>query len=240
MFPRRSLRAVLLAASLLVPAAAALADQSPPTLTVSGDGSATAAPNVAVVSLGVVSEAATAKLALSANSESMNAAIAAIVETGVAKKDIGTSGLSVAPIYSDPDKDTGAVRVTGYRVENQVTVKIRDIAGSGLLLDKVIGAGANRVNGISFEIDKAGALRDQATRAAITEAQRKAALIADAAGVKLGPIQSINTSDGGGAQPMFRGQMAMKMDAMPAPAPVMPGEQEISANATIVYTILPR
>jgi uncharacterized protein YggE len=234
------IRTTILASTLIaVFAAPALAQSAPqpPTLTVFGDGIATAAPDIAVVTLGVVSEAATAKDAMGANATDMTAVIAAITDAGIATKDIATSGLSVSPVYSDPSKDpNGRAQVTGYRVQNQVTVKIRDLAKSGPLLDKVIAAGANRVTGIDFDIDKASALRDEAMKAAIAEARRKAKLMAEAAGVTLGPIQSVQTSEGGGV-PIFRTQMAMKADVS---TPVMGGEQQITANATIVYIIEPQ
>lgn len=236
----RLIRASLLASAMLgalaLPAAADPA--SPPVLTVTGDGSASAAPDIAVVSLGVVSEAPTAQDALSSNAKDMNAVVDTITATGIDKKDVATSGLFVEPVYSDPSKDPqGQSKITGYRVSNQLTVRIRDIGQSGTLLDKVISAGANRVNGISFELGKSGALRDAAIKAAIAEARRRAELMAQAAGVKLGAIQSITANEGGGP-PIFRA-MAMK-DMAAAPTPVMGGTQEISANATIVYAISPR
>lgn len=233
---RTGLLASVLAAGFLGPA---LADAPPPPmLTVTGEGSASAAPDIAVVSLGVVSESANAQDALAANAKDMNAVVDTITGTGIEKKDVATSGLFVEPVYSDPSKDpNGQSKITGYRVSNQVTVRIRDIEKSGPLLDKVIAAGANRVNGISFEIGKSEALRDAAIKAAIAEARRRAELMAEAAGVKLGPIQSISANDGG-SPPVFRA-MAMK-DMAPQASPVMGGTQEITANATIVYTIAPR
>ncbi len=232
---KRSLLASAMLAALALPA---LADAAgPPVLTVTGEGSASAAPDIAVVSLGVVSEAATAKDALAANARDMNAVVDTITGAGIEKKDVATSGLFVEPVYSDPSKDPqGQSTITGYRVSNQVTVRIRDIGKSGPLLDKVISAGANRVNGVSFEIGKSEALRDAAVKAAIVEARRRAELMAEAAGVKLGPIQSISANEGGGP-PVFRA-MAMK-DAAPA-SPVLGGTQEIAASATIVYAISPR
>lgn len=238
--PAGMIRAALLASTfvgaLTLPA---LADSSAPlpVLTAFGDGSASAAPNIAVVSLGVVSEALNAKDALTANATDMTEVVKAITDAGIETKDITTSGLSVQPVYSDPSKDpSGQSKITGYQVSNQLTVRIRDLAASGPLLDKVVSAGANRVNGISFEIDKPDALRDTAIQAAIAEAKRKAELMAAAAGVKLGAIQSVNANEGGG-QPIFRA-MAMK-DAAPA-MPVLGGTQEITATATIVYAIGPR
>lgn len=238
---RLALRPLLLAAALTAAIAAPAMAQTPPTvptLTAFGNGSASAAPDIAVVTLGVVSEAALAKDALKANASDMAAVIKAITGAGIAEKDIATSGLFVDPIYSDASRSPdGASKITGYRVTNQVTIRVRDLAASGPLLDQVIAAGANRVNGISFEIGKADTLRDAAIRAAIADARAKAELMADAAGVKLGALQSVNANENGG-QPVFRAAMAMK-DAGAVPQ-VMGGTQEIGANATLVYEIMPK
>lgn len=238
---RLALRPLLLAAALTAALAAPAAAQTAPavpTLTAFGNGSASATPDIAVVTLGVVSEAALAKDALDANASNMADVIKAITGTGVAEKDIATSGLFVDPIYSDASRSPdGSSKITGYRVTNQLTIRVRDLAASGPLLDKVISAGANRVNGISFEIGKADTLRDAAIRAAIADARAKAELMADAAGVKLGALQSVNANENGG-QPVFRAAMAMK-DAGAVPQ-VMGGTQEIGANATLVYEIMPK
>lgn len=238
---RPRLRAVLAAGVFAVALAApAFAQTVPavPTLTAFGNGSASAAPDIAVVTLGVVSEAASAKDALSANATDMTAVVKSITDAGVDTKDVATSGLFVEPVYSDASRAAnGQSKITGYRVSNQLTVKIRDLAASGPLLDKVIAAGANSVNGIAFEIGEADALRDEAIKAAIVEAKRKAELMAEAAGVKLGAIQSVNANDNGGVQPVFRAAMAMKDMAS---TPVMGGTQEIGASATIVYAIEPK
>ncbi|MCX5515714.1 SIMPL domain-containing protein [Kaistia algarum] len=241
-FASRPLLRAALATSVLALALAgpAMAQTVPsvPTLTAFGNGSASAAPDIAVVTLGVVSEAASAKEALSANAADMTAVVKSITDAGVDKKDVATTGLFVEPVYSDASRTAdGQSKITGYRVSNQLTVKIRDLAASGPLLDKVIAAGANSVNGITFEIGKADALRDEAIKAAIVEARRKAELMAAAAGVKLGAVQSVSANDNGGPQPVFRAAMAMKDMAA---TPVMGGTQEIGANATIVYAIEPK
>ncbi|MCX5497259.1 SIMPL domain-containing protein [Kaistia dalseonensis] len=234
---RTTILASTMMAALAVPAFAQTAP-AVPVLTASGDGSASAAPDIAIVTLGVVAEAANAKDALASNATDMTAVIKAITDAGIATRDIATSGLSVEPVYSEPSNDAGGrSQITGYRVINQVTVKIRNLASSGPLLDKVVTAGANRVTGISFEIDKAEALRDAAIKAAIGDARRKAELMAEAAGVKLGPIQSVSAFGNNAPPPVFRAQMAMKAADS---TPVMGGEQEITANATVVYAIAPR
>lgn len=237
----RMLKTTLIASAMMgVLMLPALADPTPPpALTISAMGSASAAPDIAVVTLGVVSEGKTAREALTANAGDMNAVVDTITGAGIDKKDVSTSGLFVEPIYSEPTKATGGrSTIISYRVTNQLTVRIRDIDTSGALLDKVIAAGANRVNGVSFEIGDRKSLADQAIKAAVAEAKRRAALTAEAAGVQLGPIQSLTAGEEGG-RPLFAA-MAMKADAaMPASSPVMGGTQEINASATIVYTIVP-
>jgi uncharacterized protein YggE len=232
---RTAILASTLLAAFAVPAWAQMAPVVP-TLTASGDGSVSGAPDIALISLGVLSEAANVKDALAANATDMNAAIQAIKDAGVETKDIATSGLSVEPIYSDASREpNNTAKITGFRVSNQVTVTIRKLASAGALLDKVVTAGANRVTGVSFQIDKADALRDQAVQAAIKEARRRAELMAAAAGVKLGAVQQVMANDGG-AMPVFRAQMAMKADS----TPILGGQQQITANATIIYEIAPK
>jgi len=236
---RITCRTLLLAGAFAAAfAAPAFAQSAPsvPTLTAFGNGSASAAPDIAVVTLGVVSEAPNAKDALAANATDMTAVVKTIAEAGIDKKDVATSGLFVEPIYSDASKSPdGQSVITGYRVSNQLTVRIRNLESSGPLLDKVIAAGANRVSGIAFEIGKSDQLRDEAIKDAIADARAKAELMAKAAGVKLGPIQSLNANENG-VQPVFRAAMMMKDSA---PTPVMGGTQEIGATATIVYAIKP-
>ncbi len=226
------IHAAIFAVALI--ASPALADdRAPPTLTASAEGQAEVVPDIVTVTLGVVSEARSAGEALAANSKDMTAAIAAIREAGVAEKDIATTGFSVSPVYAEQKPGEAQPRITGYQVSNQVQVTIRDLKASGDILDKVIAAGANQVNGIAFDVADPDKPAEAALTDAIAEAKKKAARMADAAGVRLVRIVSV-TADGG-ARPVFA--MDGGMRALKAPVPIMAGTRTVSASATIVWEI---
>lgn len=235
----RILAAPALAAMLAfaVPAAAQMNPQVP-TLTANGTGTVYAVPDIAIVSIGVATRAATAAAALSQNSAEMAQVIATIKAEGVARRDIGTTGFSVYPVYEQQQPTNGnptePPRVVGYQVSNEVRVTIRDIGASGAVLDKVVSAGANQVNGISFDSSDRKGPADAALADAVADARRQAEIMAAAAGVRLVRIVNVNASSGGG--PMFARAEMMAMDAA---VPVMPGQREVSANATVTWEIVP-
>jgi uncharacterized protein YggE len=237
----RLLATLAVLAPLALPAALpAFAEEAKvPMLTATGDGKVMVAPDIAIVTLGVVSQARTAGAALTANSNDMAKVIAAIRAAGVADKDIATTGISLEPVYEQPPaRDDGSQdppRVTGYRAANQVSVTLRALAASGAILDKVVAAGANQVNQISFTVADEKKPADAALADAIADATRKAALMADAAGEKLVRILSISTAEAGGPRPYFDAPpMAMRA------APIMPGERAITATATVTWEIAPK
>ena len=224
----------------LAAAAPALAADAPhaATLVANGDGQIMATPDIAIVTIGVVSRAPTASAALDANSADLARAIEAIRESGVADKDIRTAGFSVSPVYQPPPaRPTGEpLPIVGYQVANEVRVTVRDIARSGGLLDKVVRAGANQVSGIAFDIADRQSAEDAALKAAIAEARRTADLMAEAAGVRLVRVLSVNASANRGPQPVFaRAELAAAKAV-----PVMPGEQAVIANASLTFEIAPK
>lgn len=222
---------------LALPAVATAQEPQTATLIANGDGAVMVTPDIASVTLGVVTRARTAGAALSENSIDLANAIAAIRAENVAEKDIGTSNFSIHPVYEDTLRDTQSSeppKIVGYEVNNTINVTIRDIASSGGILDKVVTAGANRVSGISFDVaDRTGA-EDAALKAAIADARRKAELMAAAAGVKL--VRILSVSAGGPSQPV----PVFARAAAAAPVPVMPGQQSVTVSATVTYEIAPR
>ncbi len=229
-------------AILLAFSVPALAQQEPriATLNANGMGSVAVVPDIAIVTIGVVSRAESAREALDANNAELTDVIATIRGEGVKDTDIGTSGFSVSPVYdSKPSRsmDEGLEqlpRIVGYQVSNDVTVTIRDIVQSGAILDKVVTAGANRINAIQFDISDSEKPSDEALVAAIADATRKAELMADAAGLRLVRILDINASSG---VPTFaRAEMMAKSDMVP----IMPGERQVTANANISWEIAPK
>lgn len=228
-------------AVILALSAPALAQQEPriATLNANGEGSVSVAPDIAIVSIGVTTRAATAREALDGNTADLGKVIAAIQATGVKDADIGTSGFSVNPIYEsqprrEKDNDDKPPMIKGYQVTNEVRVMIRDISGSGAILDKVVTAGANQIGSIQFDVSDRETPADEALADAIAEATRKAAIMADAAGVRLVRILDINASSG---MPSFaRSDMRMAAEAVP----IMPGERQVTANANITWEIAPQ
>ncbi len=226
------LAALIAAAALATTAAGAQTTPPPRQITVTGEGAASAPPDIATISIGVESVAKTAADALAANNRDTSAVIDAVKEAGVEAKNIQTSNFSVNPRYDERNYQSGSVDITGYQVTNQVTVRLTDLEGMGKLLDTVVNVGANRINGISFGFSDEVKVADEARRQAVQDAMRKSKLYADAAGVTLEEIQSISeTQQYGGPRPMASMRMAE------AAVPIQAGEQTIEAAVAITWTL---
>ena len=225
------------AVALLLLSAPAMAQNAPEmaTLTADGTGVVFAAPDTVVITIGVTTRGETPPEALDANSADMQAVIDAILAAGVPETDVATSNFSISPIYAnrepgDPDQQA---QIIAYSVSNQVTVSV-EIDASGDILNQVVTAGANQINGINFDIAEPQPLQDEAMAAAIADARRKAELMAEAAGVEL--VRIVSVSAYANAQPQYN---LARMEAAMA-VPIMGGEQAITANATLVFEIAPR
>ena len=208
----------------------------PPSVSVTGEGHAYARPDQAQISMGVVSDSRTAAVALKTNTEKMTNLINTLKSKGIAEKDVLTSNFNVSPQYRY-DNANGQQRptITGYQVSNEVHVKIRNLPSLGDILDAVVTAGANNVNGISFSLAEPDSVLDQARQKAVADAKRKAELYAGAAGVKIGRVLYITESSGTIQPP--RPMMMDMARASVASVPISAGEQESTASITVVYAI---
>lgn len=209
------------------------AEKSPGLVTVTGTGKVNAAPDMANIRSGVVSEAPTAAEALANNTDAMEKVMRELSRLGIAEKDIQTSRFSVDPIRTRPREGNEAPRITGYRVTNMVAIKIRDLELLGRALDALVQAGANEMGGIQFDLAYRTKVLDEARIAAVKDARRKAELYAGAADVALGRVLTI--AEGHVASPVRMEARAMSM--MAADVPVSAGELELSASVTITYEI---
>lgn len=225
--------AAAFAATLL--AAPALADDFPSAITVSGEATVSAAPDLAQIDAGVANDAKTAKEASDANNATMGKVLLALKGVGIAEKDYQTSRLSLQPQYGQ-NKSTGASPVVGFRASNRVTVKIRDVTKVATIIDTLVSAGANDIGNISFEVTQASKLLDDAREQAVADARRKAEIYAKATGATLGA--PLNVSEGGGPMPLFKGRMAAEPMAR-APAAVAPGEETLSVTVNVSWAIKP-
>ena len=201
-------------------------------LTVTGEGRVSSAPDMATVNLGVQRDARDAGAAMAAASDAAAAVLATLEEAGIEARDIQTTRIGLDPRYAR-QADNSPPRITGYIASNDLSVHVRDLAVLGSVLDAVVAEGANSFRGLSFGVSDSTALSDAAREAAVKDAAARAQTLAEAAGITLGPIQSM--AEGGGAvvpQPMMRGAMMAE-----AAVPVAQGEIDVTARVTIVYAI---
>ena len=227
----------LIAAALLAAPAAYAEDQKMPRqLSLSGHGEVKATPDMAIVELGTLSQAATAKAALEANTTKMTTLIAMLKTAGIEDKDIQTSNFSVNPRYESSSNSNGNPKIAGYDVSNSVSVIVHKLSDLGGILDKAVGAGSNQINGITLTVADPQAAMDEARKSAVKDALRKASILTDAAGVKLGPLENMSESGNQIPMQMPRGRVMMDMAAKAsAPVPVAEGQVAISADVNMVW-----
>ncbi|MBS7695668.1 MULTISPECIES: SIMPL domain-containing protein [unclassified Chelatococcus] len=210
----------------------------PGQITITGEGSVSAAPDIATLSTAVVTAAKSAREATEANSKAMATVIERFKTAGIESRDLSTSGFSVQPRYVQSKQQDGSIeapRIDGYEVRNSVTVRVRDLSKLGAILDTAITAGANQINGISFDVAEPTELLDKAGIAAVKDARRRAELYADAAGVKLGRVVSIAEPSMDGPRPMM---MAARADfAKGAAVPIEAGERDFNVRVRVTYEI---
>lgn len=212
-------------------------------LSVSAEGRSDRAPDLAVFNAGVATQGKTAAEALGANSAAMTRVIAALKRAGIADRDIQTSNLSINPVYSEPRRlpdgttEPTAPEIVGYRVNNTVSVRQRRLGDYGQVIDTLVSAGANQVNGPSFALDHPDEALDAARVEAVKKARARADLYARAAGLRV--VRIVSIGEGGGyspPMPMYRMAVA---DAAPAPTPVAAGEVSLNVSVTVQFELAP-
>lgn len=232
--------ALLLAAPLGALPAAAQETQPSPRIVVSGEGSSSIAPDMAILTLTVLREGKTAREALDANSAAMMEVLAAMKDEGVAERDLQTASFAIEPqYYYPPRKDTGEgeqPRITGYVVRNTLTVRLRDLDNLGAVLDKAVTLGVNQGGDIAFTNDDPSAAVASARTAAMKDAIAKAKTLSEAAGVGLGKVLEISElSNPQYPQPMAKVRSAM-MESADA-VPVAAGENSYSVTVNVTFAL---
>ncbi|MBY5795451.1 DUF541 domain-containing protein [Rhizobium leguminosarum bv. viciae] len=238
-------KTVLMTALLALPLAAAapaIAQETKPrepVISVTGDGESSVAPDMAVVNLAVVKQAKTAREALDENNKAMNDVLAALKSGGIAERDLQTSGFSIQPQYNYPQPVDGQQQqpqLIGYQTINSVTVRLRDLAKLGAVIDQSVTLGINQGGEIQFTNDKPDAAIEEARKAAVADAVKRAKTLSEAAGVKLGRILEINENvPRAMPQPVYRATM-MK-EASDAAVPVQGGENNYNVSVTVTFAI---
>jgi uncharacterized protein YggE len=184
---------------------------------------------MATISLGVTTQGTTAAEAMAANSAEVAKVLANLTAAGIEARDIQTTGLSLSPVWSNYDSTQ---KIDSYSAVNSVTVRVRALDTLGGVLDAAVKDGANTLNGLTFGLADPAPALDEARRRAVADAARKAAILAEAGGVRLGPV--VNITEGGGyasPAPMYRADAAMSA------VPVAGGEVAMQVNVTILYAI---
>jgi hypothetical protein len=205
----------------------------PRSITVEGQGEIEAVPDIAEIAAGVTARADTAREALDASNATMARLMAALRAAGVTERDTRTSSFAVMPIYERADRNAPR-RIAAYDATNQVTVRIHDLSRTGAVLDSMVTAGSNRVQGIRFRIADPAALLDLARGKAFEDARRRAGIYAEAAGARLGKVLTISEQTARLPQPRM---FAVEAMAASRDVPVSPGTQELAVTVSVRFTL---
>jgi len=202
-------------------------------ISVSGEGKVSGAPDIAVLTLGVSALAPSVKDARDQAASAMKGVVDSIKGNGVDAKDIQSTQFSIQPEYNYRDNNQ---ELSGYRVTNIVTAKVRNIDNASKVIDDAVAAGGDltQIQGIDFTIDDPSKLQDEARAEAVKDAQTKAERLADLAGVKLGKPISISES---GAAPPMPSREALLGGAASDVSPIEPGEMEVTLDVQVLYAI---
>ena len=202
-----------------------------PSITVTGTGEIQVKPDMARINIGVVTQFESASEAVRRNNAAVEKLFKALDKYGITESDIQTSNFNVAPQY-DYDRSGQAPRLIGYRVTNQVRVDVHSIADLGALLDEVVTAGANQINGVTFAIDEARSFEDTARRMAMADAHRKAELYAQEAGVRVGSVLRVEE-----AGPVAIQQIGFNAVQEARAVPIAPGQQAVRQQVRVTFGI---
>jgi uncharacterized protein YggE len=203
-------------------------------LDITATGKTTRVPDLATIRAGVVTQAATAAAALSDNANRMSAVLSALKRAGIQPRDIATANVSLQPQYRYQDNKPPVI--TGYQATNNVSIRFRDIAKSGAILDALVAQGANQIDGPNLSLDQPDAALDEARVDAVKRAQARAQLYAKAAGLSVSRILTI--AEGGEIagppppMPVYRMAAAKVADTQ-----VMPGESDVTVTITVRFLL---
>ena len=213
------------------------------TISVSAEGKVKAVPDLATVNLGVLTQGTSPAAVQDENSKKVNKIIEYIKAQGVSKDDISTSQFNIYPQYN---YQNGRNDITGYQLNQTISVKIRGVDKSTDVLSNIlkgaVSEGANEVNGVSLSFDDPDELKQEARKIAISKAKEKAGELAKAAGLKLGKVVSVSESGGGGwpapmyAEGMGAGGYGGVMEKSVSPN-IEPGSQDVIENMTVVFEV---
>lgn len=201
-------------------------------MTVTGEGTVSATPDQAIITIGVINEGQNLSAAQKENADKTAAVIQGMLSLGISQSDIQTSSYRIDPQYN---YENGQQIFRGYRVEHQLQVTVKDIRKTGQVIDTAVASGANSVSSIQFTVSNPDAFYNQALTLAIQNAQQKAITMARTLGVTLQPVPVVVQEISQQLPPRpIPFQAAML--AQSAETPIQPGENRITATVKVEYT----
>jgi uncharacterized protein YggE len=203
-------------------------------ITVQGVGKITLTPDLATISVGIQSQAATAAKAQQAASAAMTRIIDAVKKAGVADIDLKSQWVSLQPQYAYSPSGTVPPRVTGYQANQALAIKVRAIETTGAVIDAAVAAGATQVSGISFSVADPTAATAQARNAAMADAKKRAQALAQAAGVSLGTLLTVTEVSAPSPVPYMAGDVKAGVDVA---TPVQVGTTDLEVTVTATFAI---
>jgi len=215
------------------------------TITVTGQGQASLAPDVATITYTVTETGASVSEAQTAATAKANAALAAVTGLGIDEKDIRTESYNVNPQYEQSHTCGAGVncypnsnKIIGYEVSETIAVKVHDLDKTGDVLQTLGGLGVQNIYGPDLGLDNPNDGQDAARADAINNAKQEAATLAAQLGVHLVRIVSFNDNQGGVAYPMFKAEAMSAGSDAAAPTPSVPtGQNDYTDSVTITYEI---
>lgn len=202
------------------------------TVSFSGEGKISAAPDTAKINLGLVTEGKESISVQNENSEKINKVIDYLKKEGINAEDIKTAQYNLSPKY---EYSKGKSTLAGYVLSQALEIKVRDLKKVGQILDGVVNSGANQINSVSLFVDKPEELKNKAREEAVKAAREKAALTSETAGFRLGRLVGFNESLAG-EPPIFYEALGKGGGTAPS-SQIEPGSQEIKVSVTLTYLI---
>jgi uncharacterized protein YggE len=237
---RNGFLAALALGTAVLPSAA-LAQQTPTVtqtiagtrLDISATGEVTRVPDLAIISAGVVTRSTTATGAIQQAATRMARVREALRQAGIADRDIQTSNISLNPEYTYVNNQPP--KLNGYTASNQVSVRFRDIANAGVVLDALVKEGANSINGPNLTIEKPDAALDEARARGIAAGRARAELYARSLGMRI--VRVVSVSESGGYSPPPPMPVMMAERAQAADTKIDPGEQRLQVNLAMTFEL---
>jgi hypothetical protein len=202
-------------------------------ISVTGQGRVAGTPDTMTITLGVSVQRDAVDQATGDAAALANAIIAAVTANGVAEEDVQTANYAIYPEY---DWSGNRQRLIGYRVTNDLRVKVRDLDNAGAVIDAATAAGGDDVvvGGLSFSIEDNTALLEDAREAAWNDAEAKARQLAELSGASLAGVISITETIDYSTPPVYFERAAGEDAAM---TPIEPGQSDVTVTIQVVFAI---